>query len=243
MLEMGKFESYSFQVKEAGNILDALKLADQYAFDLIITDSQLGKHSGAELTKSLLRLSPEMSVLGFSESDDMNVVEHMLKAGAKGFIKKSVDTGELIKAITAILEDRLYYALDIANSLIERRILGKTFAEFHSNNPAVARLSKREIEILKYIADQLTNEEIAKKLFLSKRTIDNHRQNILNKLGMNNTAWGSFGLITSKDGSFKGTFKGHEGIFDGTMFHASGIVSLDSRTGLDVRCIQHSQRS
>jgi DNA-binding NarL/FixJ family response regulator len=153
MLEMGKFESYSFQVKEAGNILDALKLADQYAFHLIITDSQLGKHSGAER-----------------------------------FIKKSVDTGELIKAITAILEGRLYYALDIANSLIERRILGKTFAEFHSNNPAVARLSKREIEILKYIADQLTNEEIAKKLFLSKRTIDNHRQNILNKLGMNNTA-------------------------------------------------------
>ncbi|HCD47454.1 MAG TPA: DNA-binding response regulator, partial [Cryomorphaceae bacterium] len=49
-------------------------------------------------------------------------------------------------------------------------------------------LSKREIEILKFISDQLTNEEIAKKLFLSKRTIDNHRQNILNKLGMNNTA-------------------------------------------------------
>ncbi len=45
MLEMGKFESYSFQVKEAGNILDALKLADQYAFHLIVTDSQLGKHS------------------------------------------------------------------------------------------------------------------------------------------------------------------------------------------------------
>jgi len=188
MLEMGKFESYSFQVKEAGNILDALKLVDQQSFHLIITDSQLGKHSGADLIKSILRLAPEQSVLGFSESDDMNVVEQMLKAGARGFIRKSVDTSELIKAITAIIDGRLYYALDIANSLIERRILGKTFAEFHSNNPAVARLSKREIEILKFISDQLTNEEIAKKLFLSKRTIDNHRQNILNKLGMNNTA-------------------------------------------------------
>ena len=163
-------------------------MVDQQSFHLIITDSQLGKHSGADLIKSILRLAPEQSVLGFSESDDMNVVEQMLKAGAKGFIRKSVDTSELIKAITAIIDGRLYYALDIANSLIERRILGKTFAEFHSNNPAVARLSKREIEILKFISDQLTNEEIAKKLFLSKRTIDNHRQNILNKLGMNNTA-------------------------------------------------------
>jgi DNA-binding NarL/FixJ family response regulator len=188
MLEMGKFESYSFRVMDAGNILDALKLVDQRSFDLIITDSQLGNHSGAELTKSLLRLVPDQSVLGFSESDDMGIVENMLKSGAKGFIKKSVDTSELIQAITAILGGRLYYALDIANALIERRILGKTFAEFHSNNSAVARLSKREIEILKYIADQMTNEEIAKKLFLSKRTIDNHRQNILNKLGMNNTA-------------------------------------------------------
>ena len=176
MLEMGKFESYSFQVKEAGNILDALKLVDQQSFHLIITDSQLGKHSGADLIKSILRLATEQSVLGFSESDDMNVVEQMLKAGAKGFIRKSVDTSELIKAITAIIDGRLYYALDIANSLIERRILGKTFAEFHSNNPAVARLSKREIEILKFISDQLTNEEIAKKLFLSKRTIDNHER-------------------------------------------------------------------
>ena len=157
MLEMGKFESYSFQVKEAGNILDALKLVDQQSFHLIITDSQLGKHSGADLIKSILRLAPEQSVLGFSESDDMNVVEQMLKAGAKGFIRKSVDTSELIKAITAIIDGRLYYALDIANSLIERRILGKTFAEFHSNNPAVARLSKREIEILKFISYQLTN--------------------------------------------------------------------------------------
>ena len=59
MLEMGKFESYSFQVKEAGNILDALKLVDQQSFHLIITDSQLGKHSGADLIKSILRLAPE----------------------------------------------------------------------------------------------------------------------------------------------------------------------------------------
>src|SRR6056300_579425 len=103
MLEMGKFESYSFQVKEAGNILDAIKLVDQQTFSLIITDSQLGKHSGAELTKSLLRLAPEQAVLGFSESDDMNVVEHMLKAGAKGFIKNIEDTGRQIEGIKAFL--------------------------------------------------------------------------------------------------------------------------------------------
>ncbi|MDB3991826.1 LuxR C-terminal-related transcriptional regulator, partial [Schleiferiaceae bacterium] len=81
-----------------------------------------------------------------------------------------------------------YYVQHLANELIEKKILKKGISERNSDNPAVAILSKREIEIIQLICEQLTNEEISKKLFLSKRTIDNHRQNILNKLGMANTA-------------------------------------------------------
>ena len=91
-------------------------------------------------------------------------------------------------SITTVLEGKLCYTQSLANELIEKKILGIGAADLKRDNPAVARLSKREIEIIQLICDQLTNEQISKQLFLSKRTIDNHRQNILNKLGMNNTA-------------------------------------------------------
>ena len=87
-----------------------------------------------------------------------------------------------------MLEGKIYFSLRIANELIEHRILGKSSIELNADNPSLSRLSKREVEIIKLICDQLTNDEISKILFLSKRTIDNHRQNILNKLGMRNTA-------------------------------------------------------
>ena len=112
----------------------------------------------------------------------------MLKAGARGYVTKNLSAKGLVDAISRVLEGKIYFSLRIANELIEHRILGKSSIELSADNPSLSRLSKREVEIIKLICDQLTNDEISKILFLSKRTIDNHRQNILNKLGMRNTA-------------------------------------------------------
>lgn len=188
MLEMGDFDCCTFNILEAGNGEETMTMLRNNAFDLVIMDYQLEETDGSSLAKRVIESYSEQHILALSNYDDIEYAGNMLKAGARGYVMKNVGTSELIKAINIVLEGKLYYAQHLANELIERRILGKRSGEMNSDNPAVARLSRREIEIIQLICDQLTNEEISKKLFLSKRTIDNHRQNILNKLGMNNTA-------------------------------------------------------
>lgn len=188
MLEMGDFECCAFHILEAGNSDETMSMLRNNAFDLVIMDYQLEETSGSSLTEKVIAEYPEQHVLALSNYDDIEYASSMLQAGARGYVMKNVGTSELIKAITTVISGKLYYASHLANELIERRILGKGIQESPSDNPVISRLSKREIEIIQLICDQLTNEEISKKLFLSKRTIDNHRQNILNKLGMNNTA-------------------------------------------------------
>jgi DNA-binding NarL/FixJ family response regulator len=188
MLEMGDFEAHSFEVSEAGNGIEMSEQLNRKEFDIVIMDYKLEETDGPTLTKKALEAHPGLRVLALSNYGDVDYAANMLEAGAKGYVLKSVGTAELVASITTVLEGKLCYTQSLANELIEKKILGIGAADLKNDNPAVARLSKREIEIIQLICDQLTNEQISKQLFLSKRTIDNHRQNILNKLGMNNTA-------------------------------------------------------
>lgn len=188
MLELGEFDTYVFSVLEAGSAVETMFMLKNNTFDLIIMDYQLEETNGAVLTKSVINLYPNQYVLTLSNYDDHTYAGNMLKAGARGYVTKNIATTDLVAAIASVLEGKIYFSLRLANELIEHRILGKSRFELNADSPSLSRLSKREVEIIKLICDQLTNDEISKMLFLSKRTIDNHRQNILNKLGMSNTA-------------------------------------------------------
>lgn len=188
MLELGEFDTYVFTISEAGSAVETMLMLKNNKFDLIIMDYQLEETNGAVLTKSVINLYPNQYILTLSNYDDHTYAGNMLKAGARGYVTKNLSAKGLVEAIDSILKGKVYFSLRLANELIEHRILGKSSIELNADNPSLSRLSKREVEIIKLICDQLTNEEISKMLFLSKRTIDNHRQNILNKLGMSNTA-------------------------------------------------------
>ena len=188
MLELGEFDTYVFTISEAGSAVETMLLLKNNKFDLIIMDYQLEETNGAVLTKSVINLYPNQCILTLSNYDDHTYAGNMLQAGARGYVTKNLSAKGLVEAIDTVLKGKVYFSLRLANELIEHRILGKSSVELNADNPSLSRLSKREVEIIKLICDQLTNEEISKMLFLSKRTIDNHRQNILNKLGMSNTA-------------------------------------------------------
>ena len=188
MLELGEFNCHNFTVLEASDEEETMSMLKSRAIDLVLMDYQLEKIDGSSLTGVILNEYPEQLVLALSNYDDIEFTSSMLKSGARGYITKNVGSSELFEAITTVLSGKLFYTQRIANELIERKILKKGLTKKNSDSPAMALLSKREIEIIQLICEQLTNEEISKKLFLSKRTIDNHRQNILNKLGMVNTA-------------------------------------------------------
>jgi len=182
-----------FKVYEAENEKEAIQAVNSYPIEVVIMDFQLPDKKGHEITMSLLNLNPDLRVLGLSNYDEYAYALDMLKAGAKGYVLKNVGSKDLLSAISQILEGKVYYSNEIANKLINHKLKQLLLEEDGANYSASSGedpvpLSSRELQIIRLIAGQFTNEEIANKLSLSKRTVDNHRQNMLNKLQLRNTA-------------------------------------------------------
>ncbi len=179
-------KAFNFNVFEAESGEDAISKINKYQFEIIIIDYQLPGLSGAETVCRILRFRPKMKILALSNYDELPYIQSMMDAGAKGYILKNIEPAEMLKAIKTILCDKIYYCNEVAVKLIEA-------AEDKKLNKEQVKkiLTRREIEVLQMIAMEMTNDEIAKKLFVAKRTIDTHRQNILNKLRVKN----SVGLV------------------------------------------------
>lgn len=193
MLETQK-DFAEFKVYEAENEEEAVAAVANQPIDFVIMDFQLPDKKGHEITASILQINPALKVLGLSNYDEYAYALDMLKAGAKGYVLKNVGSKDLISAITQILEGKVYYSNEIANKLINHKLKELLLAEDSNAYRLMdgidedTPLSNRELQIIRLIAGEFTNEEIANKLALSKRTVDNHRQNMLNKLQIRNTA-------------------------------------------------------
>ena len=186
--------SLIFKVFEAENEPQAIEVVNNQPIDVVIMDFQLPEKKGHEITATLLSQNPNLKVLGLSNYDEYAYALDMLKAGARGYVLKNVGTKELLGAISDIMEGKVYYSNEIANKLINHK-LKQLLLEEDGNNAYKTQvqdsgvpLSAREMQIMRLIAGEYTNDEIAGKLTLSKRTVDNHRQNMLNKLQLRNTA-------------------------------------------------------
>lgn len=146
--------------------------------DLVLLDINLPDMSGVEFCKEARRRFPDLKIIALTSMAQRHVVENMLQSGADGFVLKTSDSGEIIEGIKAVLDGKSYLGAGV-KQLLERKY-----------NPAddVPLLSKREIEVLRLIADGLTNQEIGEKLFISPLTVDSHRKNLLLKFNAKNTA-------------------------------------------------------
>lgn len=191
MLESQK-DYANFKVYDAENEAEAIDVVANIPIDCVIMDFQLPDKKGHEITKSILEINPNLKVLGLSNYDEYAYALDMLKAGARGYVLKNVGIKDLVSAIEQIMDGKVYYSNDIANKLINHKLKQllieeeSSAARFLEDMPTP--LSNREKQIIRLIAGEYTNEEIANKLSLSKRTVDNHRQNMLNKLQLRNTA-------------------------------------------------------
>jgi DNA-binding NarL/FixJ family response regulator len=172
-----------FKVWEAETAESALALIGRHPYQLVIIDYRLPGLSGAEVVHRILRFQPDMKILVLSSYDELAYIQSMTEAGAKGYVLKSIEPSEMLKAIRAILSGNMYYCSEIAIKLIDAAVSGTAKLE-----KAKAVLTRREMEVLQLIAMEMTNEEIAQKIFVGKRTVDSHRQNIIHKLGVKNTA-------------------------------------------------------
>lgn len=171
-------------VDEAGNGLEVLKKLEFNIIDLVIMDINMPEMDGIKATKEIREKYPNTKVLALSMSNDELHIRQMIQAGASGYIMKSAGRSELKEAITNIIEGKHYFSDEATLSIMMDLVKGK--GKSASSEPV--HITDRELEILELIIKEYTNQEIAEKLYISSRTVDAHRRNLLQKTGARNTA-------------------------------------------------------
>jgi DNA-binding NarL/FixJ family response regulator len=175
-------KALQFDTDEAESGEEALKKVSRNDYELLIIDYHMPGISGAETISRILRYRNDIKILAVSNYDELPYIQGMIDAGAHGYVLKNIEPAQLLLAIRTILSGKIYYSNEVATKIIEGRQ-----KETEAGDAGIRDLTKREIEVLKLIALEMTNEEIAKKLVIGKRTVDAHRQNLLNKLHVKNT--------------------------------------------------------
>ena len=150
--------------------------------DVIIMDIQMPGTDGINLCKQVTAAYPSVKVIAFTNFEEKYQLKAMLYNGASGYLIKTAEKETIAEAIEAVLQGRQYIHDELKNHLLQEMISGKPTGR---NNPS---LTKREKEILKHVTMGASNQEIADRLFLSVRTVENHRFNIMQKLNVRNAA-------------------------------------------------------
>lgn len=174
MLERDGFQV----VAEADNGRSAVRLAKELQPDIVITDIAMPDLNGLEATRQICAEAPRAKVLALSMHTESRFVLGILEAGASGYLLKDAAFEELSVAIKAILRDQIYLSPAIAGVVV-RQSLGHVGSKPRSER---AKLSKREREVLQLIAEGKSTKEIAAKLYVSVKTVETHRKQIMDKL-------------------------------------------------------------
>lgn len=170
---------------EAENGKKAVELTQKKEPDLIIMDITMPKMNGIEATEQIKKNQPDVKILALTMLSEDQHIRKMIKAGASGYILKSSGKEELIKAINTIIEGNHYFS-DGATKAILQELVQPSVSK--AKEPDDVNITDREHEVLKLIVNEFTNQEIADQLFVSVRTVDAHRRNLLQKTGAKNTA-------------------------------------------------------
>jgi DNA-binding NarL/FixJ family response regulator len=170
-------------VATAANGTDALNRAPAARPNVVVLDLQIPAPNGVEVTKVLVQKDPTLRVLILSASGEQDDVLEAVKAGATGYLVKSASREELIDAVTRVARGDTVFTPGLAGLVLgEYRRLSDTPA----NGDDAPRLTDRETEVLRLVAKGLSYKQIAERLVLSHRTVQNHVQNTLRKLQMHN---------------------------------------------------------
>jgi DNA-binding NarL/FixJ family response regulator len=172
---------YTIKVFEAENAKTAISKLKTKLIDLVFLDYNLENTTGPEVLQQLLQLKPELKVIALSNYDELIFVNYMIEKGASGYLIKNITQQQLKDAILTVLNGEKFFSTEVLIKMIQKeQSAKKDFSKIKT------LLSAREIQILQLISLELTNEEIAQKLFLAKRTVDSHRHNLLAKLNAKN---------------------------------------------------------
>lgn len=167
---------------EAANGKQFLELLEKGLPDLVLLDINMPVMDGIEAATISQRLYPELKIITLSMYGEEDYYYKMVNAGVKGFVLKNSDIKEVKTALDVVFDGGSFFSSELLHNLVNSLKSSSRSKDFH------AELSEREMEILILICQGLSNQEIGDKLFISKRTVDKHRANILEKSESKNTA-------------------------------------------------------
>jgi DNA-binding NarL/FixJ family response regulator len=168
-------------IGEASNGKEFLSLIKNLSADVALMDINMPEMDGIEATKQAMKVQSNLNIIALSMYGEEEYYYKMVEAGAKGFLLKDSDISEVKEAILTVKKGNSYFSQELLQNVIHK-------IKRREHESKSANLSKREIEILLKICEGLSNQEIAETLFISKRTVDKHRANLLGKTHSKNTA-------------------------------------------------------
>ncbi|MBL7743460.1 MAG: response regulator transcription factor [Chitinophagaceae bacterium] len=163
-------------IGHAMNANSCLAFLKQQLPDVILMDISMPDKSGIDLCKEVKEKYPSVFIIGLSTFNQQSFIQKMMDNGASGYLLKNATQEELMEGIEMIMKGKVYLSDEAAQSLRK------------NNQGEVPVLTRREKEVLELIAEGMTNNEIAEKIFVSASTVDTHRKNLLAKLEAKNTA-------------------------------------------------------
>ena len=170
-------------IGEAGDGEEAIAMALQLRPDIVLLDVNMPKKNGLQVTKELRQLVPDIKIVLLTIHDDESYVIEVIKAGASGYLLKDIEPGMLVKAIRIVHSGESFIYPTLARRLFFESGQEKS-SESPRNRNSQDSLTSREVEVLQLIGQGLSNQEMAKRLFLSEKTVKNHLTNIFRKINV-----------------------------------------------------------
>ncbi|MBI3136315.1 MAG: response regulator transcription factor [Bacteroidetes bacterium] len=174
-------------VGEANTGTEAVRLAAVLNPDVILMDIEMPEMSGIQACQEIKKTMPDVKIIIVSMHHEKQLIKKLIDLGADGYLLKNSQQQEVMDALEKVLRNQSYFSQDVTLSLLDKS--NSKNASTHSSAVLhVSQLTEREIEILKLVAQGMTNKEIGDSLNISHRTVDTHRTNLMKKLEVTNVA-------------------------------------------------------
>ncbi len=175
-------------IAEANNGQKVLQVLETLQTDLVMIDIDMPVMNGLEATILLKKKFPETRVIVLTMHNEPALIRRIMEIGADGYMLKNSDQSELLDAIRKVIAGQKYFSTEVTLALAGSKKNNESFSLTPTDAVLLAQLTERETEILRLIAEGLSNKEIGDKLFISHRTVDTHRTNLMKKLDAHNIA-------------------------------------------------------
>jgi DNA-binding NarL/FixJ family response regulator len=173
-------------VGEAGNGREGLRIAKELEPDLVLVDISLPDTSGIQLTREIRTLLPDTRILIVSMHSKIDYIAEAFQAGATGYVIKESASERLIKGLEYASRGDYFLDSSVSQQVV-KRLMDSPAKDEKIKDAAYGNLTPREQEIMRLLAEGLSRKEIGEKLFISPKTVENHRTNIMNKLDLHST--------------------------------------------------------